>query len=155
MKKYFPVLLASLFFTLRAYPQDKIKPSFVAICVSNIDSAVSWYCNILNLKLRNRYDNEERGVKQVVLINKEIMIELIELKRAVILDTLLSSQPKGTLATGVLKFGFTVKDLDKTHQEMSAKKVSFFGRTVKDPVNNKRTFLIKDPDGNLLQFFEE
>lgn len=133
---------------------QNITPSFAAIYVSNIDSSVTWYKQVFNLTQRNRTDNAERGFKQVVLINDIMMLELVELKKSIRPDSLLRSYPRGTWTQGVYKIGFTVDDMDAAHKELTAKNVKFFGKMVTDPVNNKRTFLVTDPDGNLVQFFE-
>lgn len=133
----------------------KLQPSFSAIIVANIDSSVNWYINTFNLTLRNRFDNSERGYKQAILISKQTMIELVELKTGITRDSLLNKFPQGTQLHGLNKFGFTVPDIDVLHKELTQKKVNFLGRMVTDQVSKKRTFLITDPDKNMLQFFEQ
>ena len=83
-----------------------------------------------------------------------MLIELIEMKSKVTPDEALKDKPKGTRLLGFSKFGFVVTRLDELHAALTEKKVSFAGRTVSDPTTGKRMFLIQDPDGNYLQFFE-
>ncbi|MNC94514.1 hypothetical protein D3C83_113890 [compost metagenome] len=54
-----------------------------------------------------------------------------------------------------MKIGFLVKDIDGLFSLLKKQDIKFTGRMVTDPVNNKKTFLINDPDDNLIQFFEQ
>lgn len=54
-----------------------------------------------------------------------------------------------------MKFGLGVKDIDAVFQRLKNQNIKFTGRMVTDPVNNKKTFLVNDPDDNLIQFFEQ
>lgn len=54
-----------------------------------------------------------------------------------------------------MKFGFVVNDIDDLYRKLRDQNIKFTGRMVTDPVNNKKTFLVNDPDDNLIQFFEQ
>ena len=54
-----------------------------------------------------------------------------------------------------MKFGFMVKEIDVLFQKLKDQNIKFTGRMVTDPINNKKTFLVNDPDDNLIQFFEQ
>jgi len=156
MKIHFLIVILFFLFSFATNAQKvELKPAFTALVVANVDTSISWYSKVLNLKVRNRVDNAERGFKQVILQNPEIMIELVELNKAISQDSLLRQFPQGTRIIGINKFGFTVSDIDVMHKNLKSKKVSFFGQMVTDPISKKRTFLITDPDGNLVQFFEK
>lgn len=156
MKSLIAITIAILFAKQICRAQEfTFQPSFAAITVANIDSSINWYAKMLNLQTRNRVDNAEKGFKQAILVNKETMIELVELEAGISLDSLLSIHPKGTYAHGYYKFGFTVSNIEAVHSKFALMKVNFIGRMVSDPVSNKKTFLVADPDGNLVQFFEQ
>ena len=148
-----PILLSLLYFSADCQ-NLKFQPFFTAITVKNIDSSINWYTKVLDLKIRNRVDNDTRGFKQAILINNNIMIELVELKKSISADSLLLTQSPGTQVLGIYKFGFTVPKIDSLFQHLTAMAITFHGKMVVDPVNNKKTFLVSDPDGNLIQFFE-
>jgi catechol 2,3-dioxygenase-like lactoylglutathione lyase family enzyme len=132
----------------------KLQPYFSAIMVSNVEQSVQWYSNTFGLKLRNRFDSKEGLYKQVIMESPEMLIELVELKSMIKPDEAVKDKPKGTAVIGFSKFGFIVTQFDELHQVLTDKKVNFAGRTVRDDFSGKRTFLIRDPDDNLLQFFE-
>lgn len=149
------ILAIALCFQHTAKAQTAFKPLFTAIMVENIDSSVSWYGKVLNLKQRNRVDNAARGFKQVIMQDKGIMIELVQLDKAVSGDSILSTYPRGSALMGFYKFGMMVSNIDAVFQQLHAMAVNVHGKMVSDPVSGKKTFIIADPDGNLIQFFEE
>lgn len=136
------------------HAQD-LKPFFSAIVVSNIDSSIAWYKKVLGLKLRNRTDAPERGFIQANLNNEEMLIELIEVDSSLSGPGILEQYPAKTRIRGFMKFGFIVKDIDSLFKQLKVQNIKFTGRMVRDPINNKKTFLINDPDDNLIQFFEQ
>ena len=131
------------------------KPYFSAVVVSNIDSSIAWYKKVLKLELRNRTDAPERGFIQANLHNKEMLIELIQVDSSLSGSSILEKHPQKTRIRGFMKFGFVVKDIDGLFQQLKDQNIKFTGRMVTDPVNNKKTFLVNDPDDNLIQFFEQ
>ena len=134
---------------------QELKPFFTAIVVSNIDSSIAWYKKVAGLQLRNRTDAPERGFIQANLHNKEMLIELIQGDSSLSGRSILEKYPARTRIRGFIKFGFMVKDIDSLFEQLKVQNIKFTGRMVTDPVNNKKTFLINDPDDNLIQFFEQ
>ena len=158
MKYLFACLLltaatASLHAQASALPAPR--PYFTAIIVSNIDTAVQWYTDKLGFELRNRNELPERNIRQANLQRGHALIELIQIGTALFPDDLLADQPRGTELAGVSKFGFSVADFDRWIEFLTAAGTEFLGRVVQDPVSGKKTIILKDPDGNLVQLFEE
>jgi catechol 2,3-dioxygenase-like lactoylglutathione lyase family enzyme len=154
MKNCLVILLLSVTIMSVAQQEIKVQPYFSAIMVSNVEQSSKWYGEIFGLSVRNRYDSKEGGYKQVIMHSPDMLIELIEVQSILIRDSVLVNKPKGTSISGFSKFGFMAPRFDELHQFLTDKKVTFAGRTVRDHVSGKRTFLIRDPDNNLLQFFE-
>ena len=154
MKNYPVIALLLISIICNAQNDIKVQPYFSAIMVSNAEQSSKWYGEIFGLTVRNRYDSKEGGYKQVIMHSPEMLIELIELQAMVVRDSILNNRPKGTGIIGFSKFGFIAPRFDELHQFLTDKKVTFAGRTVRDNVSGKRTFLIRDLDNNLLQFFE-
>ena len=134
---------------------QEIKPYFSALFVRNVDSSVAWYSKVLKMKVRNRTDAPERGFRQVNLTGDGLLIELIEVDSSLSEERILADQPPKTRIRGFTKFGLVVEDIDKLFAKLKEQHIKFTGRMVTDPVNNKRTFLVNDPDDNLVQFFEK
>ena len=153
---------AVIFFTLllgsRAFCQDNrendLKPYFCALVVENAEASSEWYQSVLELNFRNKSENIARGSKIIVLSSNDAMLELIEVKSQVSRDEILNGKPQQTLVQGFTKIGFKVSNLDATIKKLKALNVKFFGEVYTDPISNKRSLLVQDPDKNLLQFFE-
>jgi catechol 2,3-dioxygenase-like lactoylglutathione lyase family enzyme len=155
MKRKVLLLLSITFISFFSNSQeDSIKSFFSAVYVTDIERSIEWYSKVLDLKLRNRFDSKERGFKQVNLVNDNILIELVEIDKTIIKDTVLARYPGRTVMAGFYKTGFRVGNIDTFHKKLEGLKVNFYGNIVNDPVDQKQTFLVKDPDNNILQFFE-
>ena len=144
-------------FTIAGHSQNlavyDLKPYFSAVMVSNIDSSTLWYQAVLNLKIKNRMDAPEQGFKVVIFESSGICIELIEKKSSPGNKKILEKKPEETDMQGFFKIGFKVSNIDAFINHLSALKLSA-GHIYTDPTSKKRNFLIKDPDGNPVQFFE-
>lgn len=130
------------------------KPYSYAIIVQNIDVSIGWYQSVFGLKLRNRNDSPERGSKIAVLQSGDALLELIEVNLSLSRDSILRGKPERTLIRGFSKIGFKVSNLDASLKALKDARVKFFGEVYTDSFSNKRSFLISDPDENLIQIFE-
>jgi catechol 2,3-dioxygenase-like lactoylglutathione lyase family enzyme len=130
------------------------KPYSYAIVVQDIDVSIGWYQSVFGFKLRNRNDRPERGSKIAVLQSGDALLELIEVKTLLSRDSILHGAPERTLIQGFTKIGFKVSNLDASHKRLEESKVKFFGAVYVDSFSKKRSFLISDPDENIIQIFE-
>ena len=147
----YPAFLRKSGYEERISSPVQVNPFFSALIVSDIDAAIHWYTDVFSLKLHNKTENRERGFKQANMGNDDMLIELVELKSS---RSRKEVEQQGSRVAGYYKLGFAVSDFDAWHQKLKVKGVEFFGRTVTDVVSGKRTFLVKDVDGNTIQFFE-
>ena len=135
-------------------PSFDPKPYSYAIVVQDIETSVRWYQSVFGLKLRNRNDSPERGSKIAVLHSGDALLELIEVNTSLSHDRILNGKSQRTLIQGFSKIGFKVSDLDASLKQLQKANVKFFGDVYTDSFSNKRSFLISDPDENLIQIFE-
>lgn len=139
------------------FAQDKLSDpegSFIAIIVSDMDVSIAWYQDVLGFEVMNQVAVPERGFKQANLNRGKMDIELIELNNAISQEEALTNHPANTRIGGFFKFGFQVNDFDEWFLHLTNKNVEFYGSVVRDPVSGKQMLIIKDPDGNRIQFFE-
>jgi catechol 2,3-dioxygenase-like lactoylglutathione lyase family enzyme len=148
---------ALLFITEIGFAQSELpdpEGSFIAIIVSKMDVSISWYQDVLGFKRTSYVDVPERGFKQANLSRGMMDIELIELNVAITQDAALTNHPTATRIQGLFKVGFQVNDFDGWLLHLTNSKVEFGGSVVTDSESGKRMLIIKDPDGNRIQFFE-
>ncbi|MEP2773931.1 MAG: VOC family protein [Fulvivirga sp.] len=127
-----------------------LSPTFLAIIVSDMDSSIAWYQQKLGFEVVNQTANEARGFKQANLKTASTKLELIEIKNAV--------NPSDSIKSpliGLFKFGFTTQKFDWWIEHLEQQAAHFHGRVVPDPHSGKRLVLVKDPDGNRIQIFEQ
>jgi hypothetical protein len=109
----------------------------------------------LGFELINRVDVPERGFKQSNLRRGSMDIELIELDVAISQEEALSKFPDALRIQGLFKVGFQVNDFDGWLLHLTNTKVEFGGSVITDQETGKRMLIVKDPDGNRIQFFEK
>lgn len=154
MKNYLIALLTLIIstgYSQDAKPFEQI-PYFTAVIVKNVDSSVEWYQSVFDLKLNKTIDDPQNGFRVRILASPHFVVELIENKSWLDRDKILKGQPEGTQIEGFFKTGFKVSDLDACITHLKKLKIPV-DRIYTDP-DKKRNFLINDPDGNLIQFFE-
>ena len=123
--------------------------AFYAISCKNIDQAIDWYTRHLGFTLTSKGGNEHR--QGALLQRPGAILELAQFPGAVPRDSL-----KVGLAShevfGIFKLGFLTEHLDETFESLKRAGVEIFFAVV-EASDGKRTFAIKDPEGNIIQFF--
>jgi len=133
----------------------ELESYFSAMVVSDFESSISWYSNTLGFKVVNRIESKERGFKQSNLKRGDVLIELIELDKAVNLEDIVPNYSNKMRVIGFFKIGFLVTNFEKWIDHLTNEKIDFYGNVVTDDTTGKRMVIITDPDGNRIQIFEK
>lgn len=131
----------------------KITPSFNAIIVNDLELSKEWYCKLFKLNVLTEFASEERGFKIANLGNEQLNLELLELKGSVNPQEANQDFNEKTRFKGFFKSGFSVNDFDRLEELLQEHQIE--GNVVRDPSTQKRMVIIRDPDGNRIQFFEQ
>lgn len=146
------------FLAITGYSQQsnklELESYFSAIIVTDIDASIDWYTTVLGFELKNRFDSEERGFSQSNLVRNGILIELIELEKAVDAKVVIPNYTSKTRLNGLFKIGFRVTDFDSWMAHFEKSEVELYGNIVTDSTTGKKMVIITDPDGNRIQIFE-
>lgn len=158
MKKLLIILtLSSL--SLQSNAQEKtssdLEAYFSALIVSNIEQSIIWYKDNFGFEILNKNEYADAGLKQANLKRGNILIELIELSKAISAKDAIPNYNSKTRIIGLFKIGFLVSDFEKWIDYLAKKDVEFHGRVVNQPESDKRMVIVKDPDGNRIQLFEK
>ncbi|NNE26468.1 MAG: VOC family protein [Saprospiraceae bacterium] len=129
-----------------------LQSSFHAIIVKNMDASMSWYNKALSFELLDSTHVPSRGLIQANLENETGRLELIEL--ASVNNSIDSCNSNSNLEPGFFKVGFMVHNIDSLMNHFDQAGIDIKGNIVTDPISLNRMIVIKDPDGNRLQFFE-
>ena len=132
---------------------NSYSPSFAAVVVANMNTSSSWYQSVFGLTVKSESDDTSQGHKMTLLTSSVFELELLELSGSLKRSAVLAGQPSGTQIQGLFKFGFKVTSMDSFLAHLANMKVTV-PQVWTDQSTGKRNFLITDPDGNYIQFFE-
>lgn len=152
------LLLASLFLAAPAAaqppasvpPLPALRGAFFALVVADARQVGDWYRNLLGFRVLLERNQPERNLVALLLEREGSMIEIVQRARGgASSDEVLFSRP------GIAKIGFMTSDLDALHAHLEAAGVRFNHHIVRPEGNPWRTFAVRDPEGNIVQFFGE
>ena len=132
-----------------ATPQ--VRGAFFAISTGDRERLVAWYCDNLGFKVDST-GTGSTGVKSALLSRRGAILEILQLPTAK--SRAAWGMPDAPESVhGILKIGFEVDDLNSLYEAAVRRRVAIFFAPVRPSDNRLRTFGVKDPDGNIVQFF--
>lgn len=133
---------------------QSVKPHTIGIVVQDIEKSTKWYEEVLELKLYKEMSFPEYdSLKINFLKGKEFQLELLEKKTSFSISKYVpgySLNDKPLL--GFSKLAFTVPNIEQLYERLKKKDVKEVLGITEDKEFNSRYFIIKDLDGNILQF---
>ena len=138
------------------YAQEKALPDAEACCssiiVSDLERSLMWYRDALGFDIGLEFKNEDRGITIANMQQGRTRLELIQISNSVYPDSL----SKGSkVLQGHFKFGLRLRNFDAWMEHLKEFDPGIPSRLVEDPISLKRMVVIRDPDGNRIQLFEE
>ncbi|MBI3885741.1 MAG: VOC family protein [Opitutae bacterium] len=133
-------------------PLSAAPGAVVALSVADLDRQLAWYRDTLGFTLFSHGTAPNVTLRFALLTRGPSLVELLQFPDA---------KPLAAAAPGVavhqlhgfFKGGFVVADLDAHFRALQARGVAFEFEIVRPPNGPYRTFGLRDPEGNLLQFF--
>ena len=126
--------------------------TFFALSVSDIDRLQSWYATTLDVTIDRSFDLGARG-RIAILSNECLTVELIERPASIDPGTELPGISHDADVQGIFKVAVFVSDIDAFHRKLADAGHDIDG-DVSEDASGTRFFVIKDPDGNRIQFFQ-
>jgi catechol 2,3-dioxygenase-like lactoylglutathione lyase family enzyme len=135
-----------------AKPTFAAQGAFVALVVTNLDASLDWYESNLDLHLVKRGKSSRVAAETAVLGGHNMFVELIHYTdRSLAKREVNDSAP----VAGPVKAGAI---LDPTGFDLLAKQIHSHGieaRSFEDKEMGCRTFIVRNGDDNLIQFFTQ
>ena len=128
--------------------------SFFALSVKNLDATAAWYKQKLGFHEIKQSASPDGKSRAIILERDGAVLELIHHKQAVSGNALMKGY-KTYLVHGIFKVGFIVDDVDHTLQRLKANGVPVYNGPFNDEALHMRSFLIRDNEGNIIQFFSK
>ncbi len=149
-------LLFTVFLSIGSYGQS-IKPHTIGIVVSDIQRATKWYENVLRMELYKEMTFPEYDDLKIYFLQGEhFQLELMEKNSSFsiseyVRDYSINKEP----LIGYSKIVFSVQDIATEYERLSKLDVTEVLGITEDKEFNSVYFIIKDPDGNVIQFIKE
>lgn len=130
----------------------KAPAPFVAVSVADLDRMVAWYRDSLEFTLHSQGTIPGGKIRFALLQQGNSLVEVLQLPDS---RPLKEAAPgfREAQIQGFFKAGFVVEDLDRVYAAVRKKGVHINYEIVRPPDGPYRTFGIRDPEGNLIQFF--
>ena len=126
--------------------------AFIALSVADMDRVLPFYRDTLGFRVHSSGTAPNRPIRFALLQKDAALIELVQLPDA---------KPRAEAAPGItqavqihgfFKSGFVIDDIDAEYARLKALKVEFAYELGQPPGGPYRSFGVRDPEGNLLQF---
>ena len=131
----------------------QVAGSFFALSVPDVETSSKWYADKLGLKVAMQMAKSKDGPAVRILVGGGLIVELIEVEKAVPLSKAAPAISATELVHGIFKAGVIVDDLDQVIALLKARDVAIFLGPFPARENSMRNLIIRDNDGNLIQFF--
>lgn len=135
-----------------------LQPYLVAISVTNVDQATEWYQRILGFVFCKRMDFPEYALRIVLLEHNGFILELIEKQGSFPIKERMPEIDDDVFVRGFKKLAFLVQNVDELAATLKTVGVELLFDVSEQadwPGGKTKSFIIEDPDGNWVQFFQK
>ena len=141
-----------------ASPTADAKPYWAGLSVADADVSAKWYEEKLHFTLTRKMDLPEHKLRIRFLDLNGFTLELITFEDSVSFEAVQKRVPElkdRDKLQGFLKLGFRVSNVDVLATELKRNGVKLMVEPTDDRAFGDRFIMLKDLDGNVLQFFQE
>lgn len=156
MKTVKQITLLLLLVASSVFSQN-IKPHTIAIVVSDIEVSEKWYADVLHMqRFKQMSFPEYDGLKIHFLKSDSFRVELMEKNTSFSINKYVEDYNinKSPLI-GFSKIAFSVEDIESELNRINNLNVNVFMGVTEDKQFHSKFFIIKDPDGNSVQFIQD
>lgn len=139
--------------TLAQAPIEYIGKQFFAITVPNTDSASKWYEEVFQLKLLKEFKSAERNIHVRIIGNTHLKIEIVQNENS--LSECSVQKDNKLRVRSCFKAGVYVTNMAATEAYLRQKNVLIKYGPFEDKETHTRSFIIEDPNGFMIQVFED
>ncbi len=140
--------------------EDVFEPKLVAIAVQDLERSIQWYTQKLGFEVEKEMtEYPDHGLRNAFLKLGDFHLEIIEFSKAYKPSEILPNEE--SYVGGVFKLGWKVNDIETVYNRIKEMEevdmVAELGELPESSISipwPSKYFLIQDPDGNYLQFFD-
>jgi len=131
----------------------RISGGFLAVSAADAAALGAWWREMLGFEVLLQASLPEHGVEALLLTRGASLVEIMQRREAEPAQTDAHGAREAWRRHGYFKAGFFVDDLDALEADLRARGGAFEHGVVRPQGNPLRTFAVRDPEGNLVQFF--
>lgn len=134
---------------------DTVRPFLVALSVASVDRSAAWYTTHLGFRVDRAPSSPRPGIGNAVLERHGFYLELASLAGSKTRTSALPIPGQNGSLQGLYKLAFWVPDIDSAARALAGAGVPIPRGVWADSAfaGGTKSFLIKDPDGIVLQLF--
>lgn len=149
----FLLLMISYSSTITAQENSKYKLFGMAMSVSNLDTTIKWYGDILGFKVLQRSEFPVIHAKTAFIEGDGIRLELLQVENPIRVGELFADPPNHMKPIGNKALILYVDDLPAVTRSLEKKKVVFAFKEIILNDKGLKSTIIRDPDGNFISIF--
>lgn len=134
-------------------PLGRAQGGFIAISVADVAMMSTWYQEKLGLAVVGSGETPDKIVKFVLLQGAGLVVELIQHGQAQPRSKAAPALTESYQIHGIFKAGLIVAELDHLYEGLKKKGVTIAHDIMPAQDVPMRSFIVEDPEGNLVQFF--
>lgn len=134
-------------------PGGPVRGAFFALSVKDARKMADWYRNQLGFRTLLEREIARQRIVAILLERDASMIELIQRDDSRPAPARADGRRSAIEIQGIFKIGLSVTDLQGLHDRLEASGADFDYHIVQPDGNPWRTFAVRDPEGNIVQFF--
>jgi catechol 2,3-dioxygenase-like lactoylglutathione lyase family enzyme len=131
----------------------KTRGAFIALSVADVATMSAWYQEKLGLKVLKDGEAPNKIAKFALLMGDGIIVELIQHTKAQSRAAAAPSIADSYQLHGIFKAGLIVADLDSLYTGLKQKGATIAYDIMPAKDVPMRSFTVRDPEGNMVQFF--
>jgi catechol 2,3-dioxygenase-like lactoylglutathione lyase family enzyme len=139
---------------LSAQQNQKLQPYLSGIMTTNASRLQQWYTQHLGFQIKDERNIPASGIHFFLLEHEGFLLEIIQRNDLFDPQPALDSSSQYKFVRGLFKVGFYVSNIEEWFKKLQENKVTIKSENVS--TKSKGPFiLLQDPDGNLVQLFEQ
>jgi catechol 2,3-dioxygenase-like lactoylglutathione lyase family enzyme len=146
---------ASVYASKSSGMEMRVRGSFIALSVPDLEASLAWYQRMFDLPIKNRGLAPD-GTSRFALLHRDgLIIELVQHNDAVPAARVKPGMKGPHEIHGMFKTGIVVDDAQRVHANLAKKGARFRGDIFDDEALDMSAFIVEDNNGNLIQFFSK
>ena len=131
----------------------RIVGAFFALSVADLEATSAWYRDKVGFRVASRGEAPNKIAKFALLEKEGSIIELVQHREARPRSAAAPGVKDAHLIHGIFKVGFHVTDLDAVYRRVKEQGIPIAHDLMPGKDIDLRSFIIRDREDNLIQFF--